>query len=109
MAIGRILRFGQLLWLCPVAATLTGCGLFSDKPTAVEQCADLMLDAYPDGDIDITHKSTVNSSITTMLVTIEGARSDIPPTAAVAHDVAVQCKFDHEVLVDFHWSKPPFR
>ena len=109
MAKGRILRFGRLLCLCPLLAALNGCGLFGGKPNPTDQCADLMIDAFPDGDIDITHKSIVQSSLALQTVTIRGARSDVPPTAAVAHDVAVECKFDHDVLTDFHWSKPPFR
>jgi len=107
------LQIGRLLCLCPLLATLGvtlgGCSLFGGKPNPTDQCADLMIDAYPDGDIDITHKSIVQSSLAIQIVTIQGARSDVAPTAAVAHDVAVECKFDHDVLTDFHWSKPPFR
>ena len=113
MAKGRILEMGRLLCLCPLlatlGATLGGCSLFGGKPNPTDQCADLMIDAYPDGDIDITHKSIVQNSLALQTVTIQGARNDVPPTAAVAHDVAVECKFDHDVLTDFHWSKPPFR
>ncbi len=103
------MRIGKLLWLSPLLVSLGGCSWFGGKPNPVAQCADLMIDAYPDGDIDITHKSIVQNALALQTVTIQGARSDVPPTAAVAHDVVVECKFDHDVLTDFHWSKPPFR
>jgi hypothetical protein len=109
VAIGRILRLGRFPVLVSAGLALAGCSLlFGGKKLPVEQCADLMVAAFPDGDIEITHKSAVNSSITTVIVTIEGARTDVAPTAAVAHDVAVECKFDHDVLTDFHWTKAPF-
>ena len=109
MAKGRILQIGRVLCLGPLLVSLGGCSWFGGKPNPTQQCADLMIDAYPDGDIDITHKSIVQNSLAVQTVTIQGARNDVPPTAAVAHDVAVECKFDHDVLTDFHWSKPPFR
>ena len=106
---GRILRIGRLLCLCPLLVSLGGCSWLGGKPNPTQQCADLMIDAFPDGEIEITHKSIAQNSLSLQTVTIQGARNDVPPTAAVAHDVAVECKFDHDVLTDFHWSKPPFR
>jgi hypothetical protein len=105
----RVSRLGRLICLCPVLAALGACSLFAGKSTPTEQCTGLMADAFPDDDIEITRKTVVHSSLTAQTVSIQGTRSDVPPTAALARDIAVECKFDHDVLTDFHWSKPPFR
>ena len=92
-----------------IAPVLAGCGLTGERKPAAEFCADLVVQALPDGDVGITRKSTANSGIAQITATVEATRGDVAPTAAVARDVAAECKFDHDVLVDFHWTKAPFR
>jgi hypothetical protein len=100
----------QLLLLVPAGLALTGCGIIpKSPPEPEEQCADLMLAGFRGSDIDITHKAAVNDSITATTVTIEATRRDVVPSAAAARDIAGQCKFEHHILMDFHWTKPPFR
>jgi hypothetical protein len=108
-------RFRQFLLLVPVGLVLAGCGtslggmIPQSPPEPEEQCADLMLAGFRGSDIDITHKAAVSDSITTTIVTIEATRPDIVPSAAIARDIAGQCKFEHHILMDFHWTKPPIR
>jgi hypothetical protein len=108
-------RVRQLLLLVPAGLALTGCGtslggmIPQSPPEPEQQCADLMLAGFRGSQIDITNKAVVNDSITAAVVTIEATRNDVVPSAAVARDIAGQCKFEHHILVDFHWTKPPFR
>jgi hypothetical protein len=102
----------RLVLVIPAALTLAGCGLapkaLTGPPEPGEQCATLLDEAFPGGDIAITAKKIVPNSITTTTVTIEGTR-DIEPSAALAREVAVECRFERGVLLEFHWTKPPFR
>jgi hypothetical protein len=102
----------RFVLLVQAALTLAGCGLapkaLTGPPDPGEQCASLLDEAFPGGDIAITAKKIVPNSITTTTITIDGTR-DIEPSAALARDVAVECRFERGVLLDFHWTKPPFR
>lgn len=102
----------RLLLLIPLALALTGCGLapkaLTGPPQPGEQCAALLDEAFPGGEIAITNRKIVMESITTTMVTLDGTR-DVTPSNAVARDVAAECRYDHGVLMDFHWTKPPFR
>jgi hypothetical protein len=108
-------RFRPLPLLVPVGLALAGCGtslggmLPQSAPAPEAQCADLMLAGFRGSEIEITHKTVVSDSITATTVTIEATRPDIVPSAALARDIAGQCKFEHHILMDFHWTKPPFR
>jgi hypothetical protein len=73
-----------------------------------EHCLDLMLESFARDDIDITHQDVANLSTTTTVVTIEATRNNVVPSPAIARDIAVECKFEHDILIDFHWTKPPF-
>jgi hypothetical protein len=102
----------RLLLVIPATLTLAGCGLapkaFTGPPDPGEQCAAVLDEAFPGGDIAITAKKITPNSITATIVTIEGTRN-VEPSAALARDVAVECRFERGVLLDFHWTKPPFR
>ena len=93
---------------CGVPASLTPPAL-TGNPSPGERCAALMADAFPGGGIDVTGQNIVSDSVATVVVTVEGARSDVVPSAHLAREVAAECKFDHEVLLDFHFTKSPFR
>lgn len=114
----RANRLEALLPAVAAALLLAGCGLSNkvsppaeiggQSPSAA-QCLDLFQHAIPDAEIDVTGAKIVNDSPTRTTVSIGGTRSDVAPSAAVARDIAVECKFEHDVLMDFHWTKPPFR
>ena len=91
-----------------VAPVLAGCGMTGERKPVGEFCADLVIQALP-GEVEITHKNTASVGIAQITASVEATRKDVAPTAAVARDVAAECKFDHDVLVDFHWTKAPIR
>lgn len=98
----------RALFFLMIAPALAGCGLTGERKPVGEFCADLVIQALP-GDVEITHKSTASEGIAQVTATVDATRTDVAPTAAVAREVAAECKFDHDVLVDFHWTKAPIR
>lgn len=72
-----------------------------------ERCADLMQRADPGADIDITSSKAAATSITTIVADVEGVRRNLPPQPAVSRHLAVQCRFDGDVLTGFKWTKGP--
>jgi hypothetical protein len=85
---------------------LSACQLAPQRGMA-DRCADFMKSAYPEADIDITKRTATATSITTILAHVEGDRTNLPPQAAIARHLAVECKFDHNVLTGFRWTKGP--
>jgi hypothetical protein len=74
-----------------------------------ERCADVMRRAYPSAAIDITKTETTVTSLTTIVASAEGVRTDMPPGAAVPHDLAVECRFEENILTGFRWTAGPTR
>ena len=74
-----------------------------------ERCADLMQRADPGADIDITGSGAAATSITAILAHAEGVRRDLPPNAPVARHLAVECRFEGDILTGFKWTKGPSR
>ena len=107
MTFDPIWRFGRCLPLVLVLFALAGCGLAGSHESPTDLCTDLLVKAFPDGNIAITHKAISNDSLSAQTVTIEGTRTDVVPTAGISRDVAAVCKYDHDVLLDFHWTKGP--
>jgi hypothetical protein len=91
--------------LCSVA---TGCGIPHDVGAA-ERCADIMRRAYPNASIDITKTAATVTNLTTIVATAEGVRTDVPPGAPVRQDLAVECRFDENILIGFRWTAGPTR
>jgi hypothetical protein len=89
--------------LCSIAA---GCGIPRDVGLA-ERCADLMRRAYPSAAIDITKSEASATSLTTIVAKAEGVRTDVPPSAALPQDLAVECRFDENILTGFRWTAGP--
>jgi hypothetical protein len=107
------------LWL------LTGCGLWnSTRNTAgdavlntqlaagsasyVDRCIDMMKRAYPDAHFEITGKRLGNGpSMAMATVEVQARRNDVPAGGKTPREVAVQCRFDSGVIVDFHWTASP--
>jgi hypothetical protein len=84
----------------------TGCHLVPSGGMA-ERCADLMHQAYPGVDIDITKRQAAATSITTIVAHVEGVRSDVPPHGPVARNLAVECRFENNILTGFRWTVGP--
>ena len=90
--------------LCCVAAA---CGGIPRDVGLAERCADIMRRAYPSAAIDITKTEATATSLTTIMAKAEGIRTDVPPGAPVPQDLAVECRFDENVLTGFRWTAGP--
>ena len=89
--------------LCAVAAAC----VIPRNVGVAERCADVMRRAYPSAAIDITKTETTVTSLTTIVASAEGVRTDAPPGAPVPHDLAVECRFDENILTGFRWTAGP--
>jgi hypothetical protein len=100
----RHLRFGPAaLALCSL---WTGCGIPHDVGLA-ERCADVMQRAFPNATIEIAKSGASATGLTTIIAHVEGVRSDIPPEEPQTRDLAVECRFDNNILTDFRWTAGP--
>ncbi len=90
--------------LCSLAA---GCGI----PTIglADRCADVMRRAYPSATIEITKSEAAATTLTTIIARVEGSRTDKPPDGPLLRDLAVECRFDENVLTGFRWTAGPTR
>jgi hypothetical protein len=92
--------------LIALSALLVGCGIPRSVGLA-ERCADIMKSAYPSAAIDITKSEAAATSLTTIIARVEGSRSDLPPEAPLRRELAAQCRFDENILIEFHWTAGP--
>jgi hypothetical protein len=90
--------------LCSVAAA---CGGIPRDVGLGERCADIMRRAYPNAVIDITKTEATVTSLTTIVAKAEGVRTDVPPGASPPQDLAVECRFDENILTGFRWTAGP--
>ena len=88
---------------CSVGA---GCSISRDVGLA-ERCADIMRRAYPSAAIDITKTEASPTNLTTIIAKAEGLRTDLPADAPLPRDLAVECRFDENVLTGFSWTAGP--
>lgn len=86
----------------------TACHLVPQGGMA-DRCAQIMISAYPGADIDITKREAAATSLTTIVAHVEGDRTNLPPDAAIAGHLAVECKFDNNILTGFRWTAGPNR
>jgi hypothetical protein len=91
--------------LCCVAAA---CVVPRDVGVA-ERCADIMRRAYPSAAMDITKAEATPTSLTTIVANAEGVRTDLPADSRVPRDLAVECRFDDNVLTGFRWTAGPMQ
>ena len=96
-------RVLALALLCCISA---GCGTIPDVGLA-ERCADIMRRAYPSATIDITKREVSATSLTTIMATVEGVRTDLAPDQPLAQNLAVECRFDENILTGFRWTAGP--
>ena len=83
-----------------------GCAITPDVGLA-ERCADIMRLAYPSATIDITKREASATSLTTIIASVEGVRTDLPPDQPLARDLAAECRFDENILTGFRWTAGP--
>ena len=84
----------------------TACHLVPQGGMA-ERCADLMEEAYPGADIDITKREAIVVSLTKIVAHVEGDRTNLPSPPPVARHLAVECTFGNDVLTGFRWTAGP--
>jgi hypothetical protein len=91
------------------AGLLTGCGLSRriapDTVSLADRCSEIMKAAMPFADIDIGNRSSQSTDIRTIVVHVEGTRTDKAGNDQVGHDLAAECTFEDGVLTGFHWTK----
>jgi hypothetical protein len=74
-----------------------------------ERCADFMRRAYPNAAIEITRSDASATSLTTIMARVDGVRTDMGEDALLPRDLAVECRFDQNVLTGFRWTAGPLR
>ena len=90
--------------LCSVAAA---CGGIPRDVGLGERCADIMRRAYPNAVIDITKTEATATSLTTIVANAEGVRTDVPPGTPPPQNLAVECRFDENIMTGFRWTAGP--
>jgi hypothetical protein len=86
-----------------------GCSSIPRDVGLGERCADMMRRAYPNATIDITKSDASATTLTTIIAHAEGVRTDLPADAPLARDLAVECRFNENILTDFRWTAGPGR
>jgi len=86
----------------------TGCGISRNIGLA-ERCADIMQRAYPSAAIEITKSEASATDLTIILARVEAVRIDMPEGAPLRRDLAVECRFDENILTEFRWTAGPLR
>lgn len=111
LAAPQLLSRLHLLIAVLAMAPLGGCGLGSEVrvKTPADVCVETMRRALPEAQFDITKQTSEADTLTRTRVDIEATRTDAPPSALIMSDVAAECMFDRDTLVDFHWTKGPFK
>jgi hypothetical protein len=88
---------------CSLAA---GCGGIRDIGLT-ERCADIMQRAFPSASIEIGKAEASATSLTTIVAHVEGTRTDMPVGGPLTRDLAVECRFDDNILTGFRWTAGP--
>lgn len=65
--------------------------------------------AYPSATIEITKSEASATSLTTIMARVEGVRSEMPEGGPLPRDLAVECRFDENILTGFRWTAGPLR
>lgn len=103
----RYLRSGSTAAVLGLVSCLgTGCGGVRDSGLAA-RCADIMQRAFPSATIEIGKSEASATGLTTIIARVEGVRSDMSPEGPLAHDLAVECRFDDDILTGFRWTAGP--
>lgn len=89
--------------LCLASSLVTGCGGVRDVGLA-ERCAEIMQLAFPSAALEIGKSDAVATSLTAIVAHVEGTRTDMPAGGPLARDLAVECRFDNNILTGFRWT-----
>jgi hypothetical protein len=100
------------------AAALAGCGTIQSlggkavdvigHPGLGRRCADMMREAFPGADIRVTRQQA-SAEMADATAQVEGEREDVPAGGPLPRKLAVECRFDHDVLTGFRWTAGPLR
>jgi hypothetical protein len=92
-----------------VAIVLGGCGL--REASLSDRCGELMQDAFPGGRIKVAKAEVTQDptgpSVTSMVAAIGGVRRNVAEGDVLARDVAVECRFEDNILTGFRWTAGP--
>jgi len=102
----RVRRVRPALAATLLCSVVTACHLAPQGGMA-GRCADLMQQAYPGADIDIAKREAAATGLTTIVAHVEGNRTNLPPNTTLARHMAVECKYDNDVLTGFRWTAGP--
>ena len=108
-SIGAMAPFRQAstALLCTVLCSVAAACVVPRDIGLAERCADIMRRAYPSAAIDITKSDATATSLTTIIAKAEGVRTDLPPGAPLPQNLAVECRFDENILTGFRWTVGP--
>jgi hypothetical protein len=95
--------------LAILSALAAACSSIPHDIGLAERCADFMRRAYPNAMIEITNSTASASSLTTIMAQVEGVRTDMPADAPQPRQLAVECRFDENILTGFRWTAGPTR
>jgi hypothetical protein len=111
------MRFPAATVLPLAAVLLSGCGwsdklqqrVLPDTISLADRCASIMQAAMPFASIDIGDRTSEGKGVRTIVARVTGTRTDLPKDGPGERDLAVECTFENNVLVAFHWTKggPP--
>ena len=93
--------------LCGVLCLVAAACVIQRDLGAAERCAEFMRRAYPSAAIDITKTDATATSLTTIVAKAEGVRTDVPPGAPLPQNLAVECRFDENIMTGFQWTAGP--
>ena len=91
-----------------VCLHLAGCDYHREVGVG-ERCADTMRTAYPTAEIEVTKSEASPDGMSGLVANVEAVRTDMTPDSPLTHDLAVECRYDHNVLTGFRWTKGPLR
>src|SRR5271157_6239487 len=95
-----------LITYAVLGSVLAACGIPHDVGLA-GRCADIMQRAFPSATIEIGKSEASATGLTTIVARVDGVRSDLPPDAPLLHELAVECRFDDNILTGFRWTAGP--
>lgn len=102
------LRSGSTAFLLGLICCFgSACGSIPHDVGLAGRCADIMQRAFPSATIEIGKSEASATGLTTIIARVEGVRSDMPPEGPLAHDLAVECRFDDDILTGFRWTAGP--
>jgi hypothetical protein len=102
-----VFRQASAALLCGVLCSVAAACVIQRDLGAAERCTDFMRRAYPSAAIDIAKTDATATSLTTIVANVEGVRTDVPPGAPSPQNLAVECRFDENILTGFRWTAGP--